>query len=67
MCGINTHACIRTTAIDAYQRDLRVVLVSDCISSYDDEHSRVSMKYMQDKIAAVATSDEIIASAMARS
>lgn len=67
MCGINTHACIRTTAIDAYQRDLRVVLVSDCISSYDDEHSRVSMKYMQDKIAAVATCDEIIASAMARS
>ncbi|TDW25904.1 nicotinamidase-related amidase [Rhizobium azibense] len=63
MCGINTHACIRMAAIDAYQRDLRVVLVSDCIDSYDDEHSRVTMNYMRNKIAAVATSGEVISSA----
>ncbi|MGG6893692.1 cysteine hydrolase family protein [Rhizobium sp. BR 315] len=63
ICGINTHACIRMAAIDAYQRDLRVVLLSDCIGSYDDEHSRVSVNYMRDKIAAVTTSNEVIASA----
>ncbi len=33
--GINTHACVRTTVIDAYQRDYRVILISTCIASYE--------------------------------
>ncbi|WP_353827742.1 hypothetical protein [Mesorhizobium sp.] len=24
LCGVNTHACIRMAAVDAYQRDFRV-------------------------------------------
>lgn len=60
LCGINTHACIRMTAIDAYQRDLRVVLAEECIDSYDAEHGRVSLVYMNGKIAKVATVPEII-------
>jgi nicotinamidase-related amidase len=59
LAGINTHACIRTTAIDAYQRDWPVVLAFDCIDSYDQEHHEVSMKYMKDKIATVLTNKEI--------
>ncbi|HEY1803633.1 MAG TPA: isochorismatase family cysteine hydrolase [Terracidiphilus sp.] len=59
LAGINTHACIRTTAIDAYQRDWPVVLAADCIDSYDRVHHDVSMKYMKDKIAAVMTNAEI--------
>jgi nicotinamidase-related amidase len=57
--GINTHACIRMTAIDAYQRDWEVVLAADCVDSYDREHHDVSMKYMKDKIASVMTNQEI--------
>ena len=48
--GVNTHACIRTTAIDAYQRDLEVILASECLASYDEEHGRISMRYMDGKI-----------------
>jgi nicotinamidase-related amidase len=59
LAGINTHACIRTTAIDAYQRDWSVVLALDCIDSYDREHHDISLKYMKDKIAAVLTNNEI--------
>jgi len=55
ICGINTHACIRTAAIDAYQRDFKVVLPSECIGSYDDEHAQVSLRYMDGKIASVTT------------
>lgn len=51
LCGINTHACIRTAAIDAYQRDFRVFLAEECISTYDDEHGRISLSYMNGKIA----------------
>jgi nicotinamidase-related amidase len=64
LAGINTHACIRMTAIDAYQRDIPVILAADCIDSYDREHHQISMRYMKDKIAAVLTNEEI-ASALA--
>jgi nicotinamidase-related amidase len=57
--GINTHACIRTAAIDAYQRDWPVVLAEDCIDSYDREHHEISLRYMRDKIASVMTNREI--------
>jgi nicotinamidase-related amidase len=59
LAGINTHACIRTTAIDAYQRDWRVVLASDCVDSYDREHHDISLRYMKDKIADVMSNQEI--------
>jgi nicotinamidase-related amidase len=60
LCGINTHACIRMAAIDAYQRDLRVVLAQECIGSYNKEHARVSLDYMNGKIAKVASVAEIM-------
>ncbi|WP_105434957.1 cysteine hydrolase family protein [Neorhizobium tomejilense] len=60
LCGVNTHACIRTAAIDAYQRDLRVVLPVECIDSYSEEHARISLDYMNGKIAKTATVAEII-------
>ncbi len=41
LCGVNAHACIRTAAIDAYQRDLRVIIATDYIGSYDVEHARI--------------------------
>lgn len=59
LAGINTHACIRTTAVDAYQRDWNVALASDCVDSYDREHHEVSMRYMADKIAVTLTNAEI--------
>jgi nicotinamidase-related amidase len=59
LAGINTHACIRVTAIDAYQRDWKVILASDCIDSYDRDHHDISLKYMKDKIASVMTNEEI--------
>jgi isochorismate hydrolase len=59
LAGINTHACIRTTAIDAYQRDWPVVLATDCVDSYDREHHQISLRYMQDKIARVMSNKEI--------
>ncbi|WP_353682583.1 isochorismatase family protein [Mesorhizobium sp.] len=41
LCGVNTHACIRMAAVDAYQRDFRVVLAEECVGSYDAEHARL--------------------------
>lgn len=57
--GINTHACIRTTAVDAYQRDWEVVIAADCVDSYDRPHHEISLRYMKDKIAALMSNAEI--------
>ena len=57
--GINTHACVRTTAVDAYQRDYRVVLAIDTISSYDGEYHRESMRYLAQSIGTPMTNSEI--------
>jgi len=60
LAGINTHACARTTAIDAYQRDLEVVLPREAVGSYNKEHADISLRYMDGKIASVLGVDEII-------
>ena len=57
--GINTHACVRMTAIDAYQRDWPVVIASDCVSSWDDEHHAVTLRYLEREIARVMSNEEI--------
>ncbi len=48
--GVNTHACIRTTVVVAYQRDFNVWLAGDCIDSYDQEHHRISVRYLDGKL-----------------
>ena len=59
LAGINTHACVRTTAIDAYQRDYEVMLAQECIGSYDQEHHDISWRYMNGKIGTGMNNEEI--------
>lgn len=44
--GVNTHACVRVTAIDAYQRDYNLILAKECIDSYTESGHEESFKYM---------------------
>jgi nicotinamidase-related amidase len=57
--GVNTHACVRTTVIDAYQRDYAVWLASECIDSYDQEHHAISMRYMEGKMGIAMTNQQL--------
>ena len=50
VCGVNTHACVRTTVVDAYQRDFEVILAEDCIDSHDAEHHEISLRDMNGKL-----------------
>lgn len=47
LAGVNTHACVRMAAIDAYQRDYRVIVAAECVASYDEEYHRVSLRYLE--------------------
>lgn len=57
--GINTHACVRTTVLDAYQRDYEVIVASDCVASYDLEHHEITKRYLDGAIAKFLPSGEI--------
>jgi nicotinamidase-related amidase len=57
--GINTHACVRATAVDAYQLDYRVILATDTIASYDDEYHRESLRYLAQSIGTSMTNSKI--------
>ncbi len=59
LAGVNTHACIRMTAIDAYQRDYPVIVASDAVASYDAEQDQSTRRYLDGKIVRFMTSDEI--------
>jgi nicotinamidase-related amidase len=58
--GINSHACVRTTAIDAFQRDYDVVVARDCIASYDQEHHDVTTRYLGRAIARLLPNQDIV-------
>lgn len=59
LAGVNTHACVRMTAIDAYQRDLSVIIPREAVSSYDQIHGDMSLRYMDGKIASVVSITEL--------
>ena len=58
--GTNTHACVRTTVVDAYQRDYEVVVATECIASYDEAHHHITKHYLDGGIAQLLPNREII-------
>lgn len=57
--GVNTHACIRMAAIDAYQRDFQVIVVRDCVASKDLEHHEITLDYLDGGAAGVMNFSEL--------
>lgn len=58
--GVNTMTCVRVTAIDAYQRDYKVILALDCIDSYDVEQHENSVKYLQYAVANAKSNSDLL-------
>lgn len=47
--GVTTHACVHMTAVDAYQRDLEVVIAKECIASNNEDYHNVFLRYQTDQ------------------
>jgi maleamate amidohydrolase len=60
VCGINTHACVRTTVVDAFMRNYRVFIPVDCVASYDEDQGASSLEYMAKRVARVLSLDEMV-------
>lgn len=57
--GVNTHACVRTTVSDGYQRDYEIIVASECTASNDEEHHEVTKRYFENGIARFLSNAEI--------
>lgn len=60
ICGVKTHACIRTSAIDAYQRDFDVIIAKDCVADTNQTHGEISLDYLSKYMARVLGNPEIV-------
>jgi isochorismate hydrolase len=57
--GVSIYAYVRMTVIDAYQRDWNVVLASECVASYDNEHHQVTLRYLDGKMAQAMSNTQL--------
>ena len=57
--GLLLRACIRTTAIDAYQRGYKVLIASDAVSDSDPIHGMATRHYLQSRVAVFFSVDQI--------
>ena len=60
LAGITTAWCVRSTAVDAYQRDYRVVLAQDAMAAFTD-HDHVESLRAMDGLVGTALSNASIA------
>jgi acyl-CoA reductase-like NAD-dependent aldehyde dehydrogenase len=61
LAGVHLHSCIRATALDAYRRGLTVQIVADAVGSYDSLHAAVTRRYLESRVAAFVTTDDLFA------
>ena len=47
LAGMAANICVLFTASDAYMRDLRLIVPSDCVASNTDEENRYALRQMQ--------------------
>jgi len=58
--GCNTNTCVLATAFGAYNRGLRVVIVSDCVASaYGEDLHQFALANIQRRLGWVLTLDEV--------
>lgn len=60
--GINTNTCVQCAAFDAFNRDFRVIVVSDCVgSSYGDDLHEFGLENVARCLGWVQSTDDLAA------
>ncbi len=55
LAGIYLHGCVRSTALDAYQKGFKVWIAEDSIGSDDPLHSAITYRYLEARAANFAS------------
>lgn len=60
--GVTTNVCVESTARDAFMREYQVVVVADCVATYDLGANEASLQNIRNHFGAVLSSHEIMRS-----
>lgn len=61
LAGVHLHACVRSTAIDAYRRGFRVWIAGDAVASYDALHAEQTRRYLAGRVAHFVPAERLLA------
>lgn len=59
LAGVNTHACIRTAAVDGFQRDFEIILADEAIDSYDIGFHEETKRYLEGRVGTFMSNKDI--------
>lgn len=59
LAGITTAWCVRSTAVDAYQRDMEVIVAEECVAAFTDETHLSSVAAMEGYLGTFVSNREI--------
>ena len=59
MAGVTTNVCVESTARDAFMRDYQVIVVSDCVATYDSATNEASLENIRNHFGSVLASGDI--------
>lgn len=59
LAGLYLRACVRTAALDAYQRGFSVWIAEDAVADEDPVHAAVTQRYLSDRFASFRGVDRI--------
>jgi nicotinamidase-related amidase len=60
LCGLTTECCVDSTARDAFQRDLLVVVAGDACGAYREDFHRYTLDMLTENFALVLSTDNIV-------
>ncbi len=60
LCGVHLHACVRSAALDAYQRGLGVIIADDAVASDDPLHAAITRRYLAARGVGFRSVDELL-------
>jgi acyl-CoA reductase-like NAD-dependent aldehyde dehydrogenase/nicotinamidase-related amidase len=67
LAGVHLHGCVRSTALDAYQRRLTVRIAEDAVGSDDPLHAAITQRYLESRAARFHPSGSLLAALDGRS
>jgi acyl-CoA reductase-like NAD-dependent aldehyde dehydrogenase/nicotinamidase-related amidase len=60
--GLYTHACVRSTVLDAYAHGFTVFVPTNCVGSYDQDHSEATLDWLDGRAAKCLPLADIVVS-----
>lgn len=60
ICGIETHICVRQTALDLLDRDFDVHVIADAVSSRTESNKNIALSKMRDDGVSISSTEAVL-------